>query len=77
MVKEANYKAIVAWYEKALQPLGYVKQMDFGSSAGFGEEGGNADWWIFPGKENAGSHHAFVAKGKLGRWASTVWFDAC
>ena len=64
-VAESDMKTVVAWYEKALKPLGYVKMADFGVAVGFGEEGGHPDWWIGSREQgNNGSHTAFVAKGK-------------
>ncbi len=63
-VAESDMKTVVAWYEKALKPLGYVKMADFGVAVGFGEEGGHPDWWIGSHEQgNSGSHTAFVAKG--------------
>ena len=51
----------IAFYERALAPLGYklVKKYD-GMAAGFGI-GGDADFWIGPGPTGAPIHVAFHA----------------
>jgi hypothetical protein len=60
-----KYEEVVAWYLKALEPLGYKKVMDFpGAAVGLGDP--NPDFWI-GGKEGASAntqlHFAFRAKG--------------
>jgi catechol 2,3-dioxygenase-like lactoylglutathione lyase family enzyme len=51
----------IAFYEKALAPLGYVliKKYD-GFAAGFGKDG-DSDFWIGPGKVSQPVHIAFRA----------------
>lgn len=56
--------ASVAFYTKALAPLGYALVKRFGDQvAGFGV-GGNADFWIAAGKPTDKLHVAFRAKGR-------------
>jgi catechol 2,3-dioxygenase-like lactoylglutathione lyase family enzyme len=50
----------VAFYERALAPLGYVLIMRFGEAAGFGV-GGESDFWIGAGKPGKAIHVAFRA----------------
>jgi catechol 2,3-dioxygenase-like lactoylglutathione lyase family enzyme len=52
-----------AFYVKALAPLGYQKNMDFGESAGF-NDGKNTDFWIAKNDTVVPSHLAFEAKGR-------------
>ncbi|PKS13147.1 hypothetical protein jhhlp_000489 [Lomentospora prolificans] len=62
-VSLADYEKVVAWYEKALAPLGYVKMIDVGPAVGFGEKGGHPDWWVSSRETgNNSSHHAFSVK---------------
>jgi len=53
----------VAFYTKALEPLGYKVIMQFGEVAGLGA-GGHADFWISVGKPTDKQHVAFRAKGR-------------
>jgi len=54
----------VAFYEKALAPLGYVLIMRFGDqAAGFGI-GRKPDFWIGAGAPTQGVHVAIGAKGR-------------
>jgi catechol 2,3-dioxygenase-like lactoylglutathione lyase family enzyme len=43
-LRTTRIKEMVAFYEKALAPLGYSKQQDFGVAAGFGNEQGTPLW---------------------------------
>jgi catechol 2,3-dioxygenase-like lactoylglutathione lyase family enzyme len=63
MLAVADSERAKAFYVKALAPLGYQKNMDFGESAGF-NDGKNTDFWI--GKEDTvtPSHLAFEAKSR-------------
>jgi catechol 2,3-dioxygenase-like lactoylglutathione lyase family enzyme len=56
-----DYRKSKAFYIKALDPLGYRNNMEYGESAGF-NDGKNTDFWIT--KENAVTplHVAFEAK---------------
>ncbi|KAL2129999.1 hypothetical protein VTI74DRAFT_7021 [Chaetomium olivicolor] len=44
----AQHPAVVAWYEAALAPLGYVRAMAFLDNlvVGFADATGAIDWWI-------------------------------
>ena len=62
-----QYEAVVSWYLKALEPLGYSKKMDFpGAAVGLGDP--HPDFWI-GSKEGSSAktqlHFAFRAKGPL------------
>jgi catechol 2,3-dioxygenase-like lactoylglutathione lyase family enzyme len=60
----SDFDRAVAFYTKALAPLGYVHIMTFGTSAGFGI-GGKPDFWIAGGKQPRDQVHvAFRAKGR-------------
>ena len=56
----------MAWYLKALEPLGYKKAIDYGVAVGLGDKPNDVDWWIIGGDPPAGatSHHAFASPGK-------------
>lgn len=62
-VPEDQFQAIVAWYEKALAPLGYKKTHDFGVAVGFG------DFWVASRKATSVNeytvHIAFRGKGMI------------
>jgi catechol 2,3-dioxygenase-like lactoylglutathione lyase family enzyme len=55
----------IAFYEKALAPLGYtlIMKLDHAPVAGFGE-GGKPDFWIAGGTVTDHIHVAFRAKGR-------------
>lgn len=53
----------IAFYTKALAPLGYEKLMGFPGVAGFGENK-KADFWIHTGTPTDKLHIAFRAKGR-------------
>ena len=52
-----------AFYGKALAPLGYEKNMDFGEAVGF-NDGKNTDFWIAQRDTVSPSHVAFEAKNR-------------
>ena len=60
-----DFKRSLAFYEKALAPLGYTAIMTFEQWAGFGE-GKKPDFWIGVGKTPPKDqvHIAFAAKGR-------------
>ncbi len=62
----------VAFYEKALAPLGYTLIMRFDQAAGFGI-GGKPDFWIGIGTPKDRVHVAIAAKG---RGAVRAFYDA-
>jgi catechol 2,3-dioxygenase-like lactoylglutathione lyase family enzyme len=55
--------ASVAFYTRALAPLGYVLMMRFEGVAGFGADG-KPDFWIAAGGASQKIHVAFRAKGR-------------
>lgn len=59
----ADCERAKAFYVKALAPLGYRKNMDFGESAGF-NDGKNTDFWIAEQDSVSPSHLAFEAKSR-------------
>ena len=52
-----------AFYLKALAPLGYRKNMDFGDAVGF-NDGKNTDFWIAKQETVVPLHLAFEAKNR-------------
>jgi catechol 2,3-dioxygenase-like lactoylglutathione lyase family enzyme len=59
----AQYRTSKAFYERALAPLGYRNNMEFGDSGGF-NDGKNTDFWISQSDAVVPSHVAFEAKSK-------------
>jgi catechol 2,3-dioxygenase-like lactoylglutathione lyase family enzyme len=59
----SDYRASKAFYEKALAPLGYKSNMEFGEQGGF-NDGKNTDFWIGKSDVVAKTHLAFEAKSK-------------
>src|SRR5438105_9897084 len=57
----SDYHKSKAFYIKALQPLGYRNNMEYGESAGF-NDGKNTDFWISKEKTVTPLHMAFEAK---------------
>jgi catechol 2,3-dioxygenase-like lactoylglutathione lyase family enzyme len=51
------------FYERALEPLGYVCDREYGDAFGFAERGRH-DFWVTNGKVGTPSHVAFHAKSK-------------
>jgi catechol 2,3-dioxygenase-like lactoylglutathione lyase family enzyme len=62
-IQVTDLEASVAFYAKALAPLGYVVVMRFEQVAGFGVAG-KPDFWIGVGKPTDKLHVAFRAKGR-------------
>jgi catechol 2,3-dioxygenase-like lactoylglutathione lyase family enzyme len=60
----SDYQASKAFYRKALAPLGYENNMEFGDAAGF-NDGKNTDFWIAKMDPVVPTHLAFEAKSKL------------
>jgi catechol 2,3-dioxygenase-like lactoylglutathione lyase family enzyme len=52
-----------AFYEKALAPLGYGVDMEYGDSFGF-VQGGRHDFWVTKGKVGTPTHVAFHARDR-------------
>ena len=59
----SDYRKAKAFYGKALAPLGYRNNMEFGESAGF-NDGRNTDFWITREERFAPTHLAFEAHGE-------------
>jgi len=60
----SDYKKAKEFYIKALAPLGYQNNMEYGKAAGF-MEGGNTSFWINTNPKGVISLHvAFEAKSK-------------
>jgi catechol 2,3-dioxygenase-like lactoylglutathione lyase family enzyme len=59
-----DYGRAKTFYIKALAPLGYTNNMEFGDSAGF-NDGKNTDFWIAREPTVVPTHVAFEAKSKL------------
>jgi len=57
----SNYQRSKDFYLKALQPLGYKSNMEYGEAAGF-NDGKNTDFWISTEKAVVPAHVAFEAK---------------
>ena len=57
----SNYQKAKSFYAKALEPLGYRNNMEFGQSAGF-NDGKNTDFWISQEGRVVPTHVAFEAK---------------
>jgi catechol 2,3-dioxygenase-like lactoylglutathione lyase family enzyme len=58
----SDYQKSKTFYRKALAPLGYKNNMEFGDAAGF-NDGKNTDFWIAKGPV-APTHLAFEARSK-------------
>jgi catechol 2,3-dioxygenase-like lactoylglutathione lyase family enzyme len=56
----SDYRKAKAFYTKALAPLGYQNNMEYGESAGF-NDGKNTDFWISKEKSVVPMHLAFEA----------------
>lgn len=59
----SNYKKAKVFYTKALAPLGYKFEMEYGEAGGF-KEGGHTSFWIVGKKKAQEGHIAFEAKNK-------------
>ena len=58
-----NYTKSKEFYIKALAPLGYSNNMEYGQAAGF-NDGKNTDFWIAKQDTVVPSHVAFEAKNR-------------
>ncbi len=56
----SHYDKSKSFYAKALEPLGYKNNMEFGESAGF-NDGKNTDFWISKHRTVVPTHIAFEA----------------
>ena len=59
----SNFRKAKAFYDKALGPLGYHKQMEYGEAAGF-NDGENTDFWIGRKSSVVPMHVAFEANSR-------------
>ena len=59
----SDYQRSKAFYGKALAPLGYRNNMEYGESAGF-NDGKNTDFWITKEETVAPLHLAFEARSE-------------
>ena len=59
----SEYGRSKAFYAKALAPLGYRNNMEYGDSGGF-NDGKNTDFWINKQSTVVPTHLAFEAKSK-------------
>lgn len=59
-LRTTRVKEMIAFYEAILAPLGYSKQMDFGTAAGFGRDG-ELPLWIGEGEAASAVHLALAA----------------
>jgi catechol 2,3-dioxygenase-like lactoylglutathione lyase family enzyme len=59
----SDYRKSKAFYLKALAPLGYHSNMEFGESAGF-NDGKNTDFWITKHETIVPTHLAFEARSE-------------
>ncbi|TMA23770.1 MAG: hypothetical protein E6J88_12120, partial [Deltaproteobacteria bacterium] len=50
------------FYEKALAPLGYECDMEYGDSFGFKDRAGRHDFWVTKGQVGEPTHFAFLAR---------------
>jgi catechol 2,3-dioxygenase-like lactoylglutathione lyase family enzyme len=50
------------FYEKALAPLGYECDMEYGDAFGFKDPAGRHDFWVTSGKVGSPTHFAFLAR---------------
>ena len=59
----SNYRKSKEFYIKALAPLGYENNMEYGEAAGF-NDGKNTDFWITKKAKVDATHVAFEAKSQ-------------
>jgi len=59
----SDYSKSKAFYMKALAPLGYTNNMEYGEAAGF-NDGKNTDFWIAREDTVVPTHLAFEAKSQ-------------
>ncbi len=63
-VRCSDPKASRRFYERALKPLGYVCDMEYGDSFGFKDDAGRHDFWVTAGKVGTPTHLAFHAPSR-------------
>ena len=56
-----NYRRSKTFYSKALKPLGYRNNMEYGTAGGY-NDGKNTDFWISRQRTVVPTHLAFEAK---------------
>jgi catechol 2,3-dioxygenase-like lactoylglutathione lyase family enzyme len=59
----SDYARSKSFYARALEPLGYRNNMEFGQAAGF-NDGKNTDFWISAESQVSPTHLAFEAKSR-------------
>ena len=59
----SDYRRAKSFYLKALEPLGYKNNMEYGEAAGF-NDGKNTDFWISANDKVVPTHLAFEAKNQ-------------
>jgi catechol 2,3-dioxygenase-like lactoylglutathione lyase family enzyme len=57
----SDFRKAKAFYSKALAPLGYSSNMEYGEAAGF-NDGNNTDFWISEEPSVVPTHVAFQAR---------------
>jgi catechol 2,3-dioxygenase-like lactoylglutathione lyase family enzyme len=57
----SDFRKAKAFYSKALAPLGYSSNMEYGEAAGF-NDGKNTDFWISKETSVVATHLAFEAR---------------
>jgi len=62
-VAVSDYPRSKEFYSKALAPLGYSNNMEYGEAAGF-NDGKNTDFWISKEKTTLPLHVAFEARSR-------------
>jgi catechol 2,3-dioxygenase-like lactoylglutathione lyase family enzyme len=60
----SDYRRSKVFYSRALEPLGYRNNMEFGDSGGF-NDGKNTDFWIVRKNAVEPSHLAFEAGSRV------------
>ena len=57
-ISVSDYRRAKSFYLKALEPLGYKNNMEYGEAAGF-NDGKNTDFWISANDKVVPTHLAF------------------
>ena len=60
----SNSKESRRFYERALEPLGYVCDLKYGDSFGFKDDAGRHDFWVTAGDVGTPTHLAFHAPSR-------------
>jgi catechol 2,3-dioxygenase-like lactoylglutathione lyase family enzyme len=58
----SDAKASRRFYARALEPLGYDCDLEYGDSFGFRDDAGRHDFWVTAGKVGTPTHLAFHAR---------------